>query len=437
MLLEFAGRLNLQYDHVCGVPYTALPIATLVSVKQQKPMLIRRKEAKGYGTKKLIEGKFQPNRDSCLIVEDVITTGSSILETVADLQEAGISVHDAIVVVDREQGAIANIARRNVRAHSLFALSDLLDILQAAGKVNASVVEAVKEFVRASQTVKQPDVVVEAATTIDRLRLSYELRAEHAANAVARRLFALMASKKTNLCVAADLTSAAAVLNLADAIGPYVCVLKTHVDIIDDYTPAFVASLQALATKHQFLLLEDRKFADIGNTVGLQYGKGVYRISEWADLVTVHSLPGPGILQGLQSVVRGDSAVERGVFLLAELSSSGNLCSEKYAADTVALASSAATDGSGGDFVAGVVCQRSGLVTAAGLIQLTPGVRIDEKADGLGQQYETPEHAVLERGADVAVVGRGVYGARNAAEAAQLYRDRLWAAYEKRIAGGK
>lgn len=424
----FAEGLDLKYDHVCGVPYTALPIATLLSVKQQKPMLIRRKEAKGYGTKKLIEGKFQANKDSCLIVEDVITTGSSILETVKDLQSEGISVQDAIVMVDREQGAVSNIARHNVRVHSLFALTDLLDILQKAGKVNASTVEAVKEFVITSQIVKRQKIVV--VPSIDRLRLSYEARAEHATNAVARRLFNLMSSKKTNLCVAADLTSAADVLNLADAIGPYVCVLKTHVDIIDDYTPAFVASLQALATKHQFLLLEDRKFADIGNTVALQYGKGVYRISEWADLVTVHSLPGPGILQGLQSAIH-DAALERGVFLLAELSSAGNLCSDKYAADTAALAAGSTEAG----FVAGVVCQRSDLVKSAGLIQLTPGVRIDEKADGLGQQYETPENAVLERGADVAVVGRGVYGARNAAEAAQLYRDRLWAAYEQRIGG--
>lgn len=53
-------------------------------------MLIRRKETKSYGTKKLIEGRFGAG-DSCLIIEDVITTGSSILETVSDLRKEGIS----------------------------------------------------------------------------------------------------------------------------------------------------------------------------------------------------------------------------------------------------------------------------------------------------------------------------------------------------------
>lgn len=50
------------------------------------------------------------------------------------------------------------------------------------------------------------------------------------------------------------------------------------------------------------ILLLHRKFADIGNTVQLQYAKGLFRISEWADLVTVHALPGEGIVQALQKV---------------------------------------------------------------------------------------------------------------------------------------
>lgn len=90
MLLNFVNEQKIEYKHICGVPYTALPIATLLSIKQQKSMLIRRKEAKAYGTKKLIEGKYSAG-DSCLIIEDIITTGSSILETVSDLRADGIT----------------------------------------------------------------------------------------------------------------------------------------------------------------------------------------------------------------------------------------------------------------------------------------------------------------------------------------------------------
>lgn len=79
---------SLVFKHLCGVPYTALPIATIMSVNGCYPMLIRRKEAKSYGTKKLIEGKYNAG-DVCLIIEDVITSGSSIMETVQDLRSDG------------------------------------------------------------------------------------------------------------------------------------------------------------------------------------------------------------------------------------------------------------------------------------------------------------------------------------------------------------
>lgn len=91
-----------EFKFICGVPYTALPIATCVSVTHDVPMLMRRREKKAYGTKQSIEGDYKAG-DSCLVIEDVITSGASILETIQDLEASQLVVNRVIILIDREQ----------------------------------------------------------------------------------------------------------------------------------------------------------------------------------------------------------------------------------------------------------------------------------------------------------------------------------------------
>lgn len=417
-LLSF---LSVSAFYNCGFifQYTALPIATLLSVKMKQPMLIRRKEVKSYGTKKLIEGKFQTD-ENCLIIEDVVTTGSSVLETTVDLRSEGLIVEDAIVVVNREQGGAESLAKRGIQMHSLFTLSYLLEVLNNDGLIDDKTLKNVEDYIAKSQSKLE-----DKPAKISRLSMSFGERAKVAKSEVSRTLLKIMDMKKSNLCLAADMTKADEILNLIESVGPFICLLKTHVDIVEDFNDNFVKSLQALAQKHNFLIMEDRKFADIGNTVSLQYSKGIYRISSWADLVTVHSLPGDGILKGLKEVVTELPA--RGVFLLAEMSSDGNLISSDYKEKTMKMAETHA------DFVSGIVAQSASLIQDPGLIQLTPGVKLEEGGDNLGQTYNTPEYVIKEKGADIAVVGRGIIGSKNPGEVAKTYRDRLWEAYIARI----
>lgn len=413
----------MNYDHLCGVPYTALPLATLLSVKAKKPMLIRRKEAKDYGTKKMIEGKFESGQ-SCLIIEDVVTSGSSVVETVQSLRVKGLKVTDAIVMVDREQGGASNTAENGINLHSLFTLSQLLQILSKVGKIDQKMVDKVAAYIKENQV--QANLVTKPVINKKRTLLKFEERAKLAVNEVAVNLFNLMSSKKTNLCLAADLTKTEDIIGLADKVGPYICVLKLHVDIIEDFSYTFIEKLQSLAKMHNFLLMEDRKFADIGNTVALQYSSGPFKISNWADLVTAHSLPGANILKGLKSRIGGRK--DRGVFLLAELSSAENLIRSDYTRATVDIATNSADS----DFVSGIVCQNN-IFDQPGLIQLTPGVQLAQGGDELGQQYNTPDFVVKEKGADIGVVGRGIYQAKDVAATAENYKIALWTAYCDRV----
>ncbi|KAL3271525.1 hypothetical protein HHI36_022002 [Cryptolaemus montrouzieri] len=405
---------------VCGVPYTALPIATIISLKSKLPMVMRRKEAKSYGTKKLIEGVFSDG-DSCLIIEDVVTSGSSILETVKDLKASGIVCSDAIVLLDREQGGKAFLAENGIIMHSILTMTELMRILFKRGFITAEIKATVDDYI-ASNKVKSESVAISLKE--DRLKLSYIDRLQYAKNNVAKDLLSIMAKKQTNLCVAADLTIAADVLNLAEQVGPYICCLKTHIDIIEDFHPNFVRRLQEIAEMYEFILMEDRKFADIGKTVQMQYSKGVFNISSWATLVTVHSIFGKGVLDAISEV---DLDRRRGVFLLAEASASGTLIDEKYTGETLKIASEY------DDLIVGIVCQSPLFRDKPGFLQLTPGVQVGETEDNLGQQYNSPEKVIVEKGGDIAVVGRGITQSQDMRNEAKKYKDLLWAAYLKRI----
>lgn len=253
--------------------------------------------------------------------------------------------------------------------------------------------------------------------------LSYAQRAAHSVHPLGRRLLRLMEEKETNLAVAVDVLRGEELLRLGELLGPEIALLKTHIDILEDFTPELTVKLRTLAEKHDFLLFEDRKFADIGKTVQLQYERGLYHIAEWADIVNAHILPGPGIIEGLKEVglPRG-----RALLLLAEMSAKGNFATHAYTEAAVRLAEAHA------DFVVGFIAMRK-LSQEPSLIHMTPGVHLAAVGDALGQHYLTPEEVILHRQSDLLIVGRGITHAPDPLQAARTYREQGWLAYRHRL----
>lgn len=252
--------------------------------------------------------------------------------------------------------------------------------------------------------------------------LNLNQRAALAAHPLSKQCFAIMQAKKSNLCLSADVTSSDALLQLADALGPHLCMLKTHIDILADFTPSVSARLRELADQHEFLIFEDRKFADIGNTVKQQYAGGIYRIAEWAHFINAHTLPGQGIIDGLAAI---GLPKQNGLLLLAEMSSAGHLMTPPYQQATVAMAKA------NPDFVLGFITQHAHTDNPAWL-NLTPGVQLSESHDNLGQQYITPEKAILENGNDIIIVGRGILQTQDPLATAKAYQAAGWKAVLKK-----
>lgn len=139
-----------SFDLLCGVPYTALPFAVAMSIQHNIPLILQRKEKKDYGTKRMVEGIYQKG-NTCLIVEDVITTGSSILETAGYLREEGLIVNDAVVLVNREQGGERKLLEQNIRLHSVLTLSEIIEELSKKKLIEESAASSARTFVQTHQ----------------------------------------------------------------------------------------------------------------------------------------------------------------------------------------------------------------------------------------------------------------------------------------------
>lgn len=396
-LLEMLPLDN--FDLICGVPYAAMPMATAMSLQSYIPLILKRKEAKAYGTKKLIEGIFEKGQN-CLLVEDVITSGKSLIETISEVENEGLNVSDIVVVLDRQQGGKELLENKGYRVHTLFSISEVCEILSDEGLLSEGEVQRITDFL-AGNTV----------TFKEEKRKSYEEKKNLVQHSAGQKLLNTALSKQSNLIASADVTTTAELLELAEKTGPHIVALKTHIDIITDFDyEKTILTLKAIAEKHNFLLMEDRKFADIGNTQELQFKYGVYKITDWADFVTSHVIGGFDSLNCFGNV---------GVITIIGMSSKGTLTDGTYQDEALKTALSHPN-------VMGGVAQKT---LPDELLLFTPGVNLDDKGDGKGQQYNTPEHVFKNLKTDFMIVGRGIYKSENPAKTAEMYKEKGWNAY--------
>jgi len=138
---------GLEADVVVGVAVSGLPIASAVAYSMSKPLAYVRGEAKKHGTGRVFEGSVERGWRG-VIVDDVATTGSSIERAADAARREGLVVEDAVVLVDREQGASERLAKAGIRLHAIFRVTDVMDVLLKRGLIDRATYDRVVEYVR-------------------------------------------------------------------------------------------------------------------------------------------------------------------------------------------------------------------------------------------------------------------------------------------------
>jgi len=136
----YAEQLKgLKYNRLAGVAYAALPIAGAISLELEQPWIFMRKEglSKGYGLKKSLEGEFAKG-ETVVMIEDLVTKATSLLEAIPAIEAQGLVIKDAVVLLDYEKGGRQALTAKGYNLHAFMTVRELVDIMFAEGKIDAT-----------------------------------------------------------------------------------------------------------------------------------------------------------------------------------------------------------------------------------------------------------------------------------------------------------
>jgi len=144
IILNEIGKEKI--DRILGVPTAGVPFATVVSQKLGIPLIYYRQARKEHGVRKKIEGILERN-DRVLIIDDLITTGESVIEAAEVVRDQGGVVNELVVLLDREQGGRERLKTSRIEPHVLFKISDAMTWLHKVGLIEDKVYDMVQKYI--------------------------------------------------------------------------------------------------------------------------------------------------------------------------------------------------------------------------------------------------------------------------------------------------
>ena len=255
-------------DMVCGVYFGGVPLANLISFERNIPQLFIRDTEKKHGTKKLVEGEFKKGQ-TVLLVEDVITTGQSILEKIRILESHGLNIK------------LLTILNRNESLHELCGFT--------------------------SENTLYP---IHSILPLDKIVQS--------SNRNLSKIYNLAFKKQSNIILSVDLFNENEIIKLIEETKNHIIGIKIHSDIIDNFAELFT---YLKTIQDDFILIEDCKVADI-SYISIQKVKNYV---DYADYITYHCLLGTDLPQSLKNTYP-----DLGLLGVVEMSAKDCLINKEY-----------------------------------------------------------------------------------------------------------
>ena len=141
---EITNDVGLEnFDSLVSVPTGGLVIASALAIETVKPLIYVRSKPKDYGTSKSVEGKIQEGM-KVVMVDDVATTGGSVLNGIKSLKEANIKIEDAYVIVNRMEGADEALKEQGVTLHSLLNVLEITKALHEQNLIGDEILQKVQ-----------------------------------------------------------------------------------------------------------------------------------------------------------------------------------------------------------------------------------------------------------------------------------------------------
>lgn len=138
---------ELKFDRIAGIPAAALPLATAVALKVQKPLIWPRMPLKEHGTGNRVEGAYKKG-ETVLLLDDLITTGLSKLEAIEILKSEGLLVKDLSVLIERGSQGRTDMEKQGINTHAFFHVSELFALCEQLGKITKEERVSMEKFAK-------------------------------------------------------------------------------------------------------------------------------------------------------------------------------------------------------------------------------------------------------------------------------------------------